>query len=300
MCCSVLQGKGTSLTALLPEPKGAPTQLGAAKRSTTKLMVPYSLKKKQEPKKTISKLKRNTSKNEVKNDSDSDGEPVSFFSHLEDSRPPTDIPGSVSGDNDLSSDSKTVPSFPESDSTYPIPDYRTYGEPTSSCPTTDSQSQWYTSQYDAGAQGYPNSEFSGQTDYNAQGYASQYDAGAQGYPNSGFSGQTDYNAQGYTSGYTECGNSVQGFTSGYPGQYADTAAAEGESTAETMPGPGPGLSIDDEVVSLHTTRNMYLRLAIVLYLSLISPHKSLRTRLTFSIILALLSGSCLAFHHLQH
>ena len=249
-----LQGKGTSLTALLPEPKGAPTQLGAAKKSTTKLMVPYSLKKKkQEPKKTLSKSKRNTSKNDVKNDSDSDGEPVSFFSHLEDSRPPTDTPISVSGDNDLSNDSKTIPNFPESDSTYPVASYRTYGEPTSSYPTTDSQSQWYTDQYDAGAQGYPNSEFAGQIDYNAQKYASQYDTGAQRYPNSGFAGQTDYNAQGYTSGYAECGSSVQGFTSGYPGQYTDTTAAEGESTAEAMPGPGPGLSIDDEVVSLHTT-----------------------------------------------
>lgn len=242
-----LQGRGIGLTALLPEPKGAPTQLGATKRSTTKSMVPYSLtRKKQEPKKTFSKSKRKVTKNDDKNDSDSDGEPVSFFSHLEDSRPSTDTPG----DNDLSIDTKTVPSFPESDSTYPVAGYRTYGEPTGGYPTTDPQSQWYTDQYDAGAQGYPNSEFAGQTDHNEQGYGGQYGTGVQGYSKSGVSEQTGYNAQGYTSRYAEYGSSVQRFTSGYPGQYTDSAAVEEETTAEAMPGPGPGLSIDDEVVSL--------------------------------------------------
>lgn len=246
-----LQERGIGLTALLPEPKGAPTQLGAAKRSSTKSMVPYSLtRKKQEPKKTFSKSKRKVTKNDDKNDSDSDGEPVSFFSHLEDSRPSTDTPGSASGDNDLSTNTKTVPSFSESDSTYPVAGYRTYGEPTGTYPTTDPQSQWYTGQYDTGTQGYPNSEFASQTDHNERGYGSQYGTSVQGYSNSGVAEQTGYNAHGYASGYAEYGNSVQGFTSGYPGQYTDSAATEEETTAEAMPGPGPGLSIDDEVVSL--------------------------------------------------
>ena len=193
-------------------------------------MVPYSLtRKKQEPKKTFSKSKRKVTKNDDKNDSDSDGEPVSFFSHLEDSRPSTDTPGSASGDNDLSTNTK-------SDSTYPVAGYRTYGEPTGTYPTTDPQSQWYTGQYDTGVQGYPNSEFASQIDHNEQGYGSQYGTGVQGYSNSGVAEQTGYN--------------VQGFTSGYPGRYTDSAATEEETTAEAMPGPGPGLSIDDEVVSL--------------------------------------------------
>ena len=222
-----LQGKGTALTALLPEPKGAPRQLGATNKSTTKSMVPYSLtKKKQESKKPLPKSKPLRKKTASKNDgddSDSDGEPVSFFSHLEDPQPGIAPPESdPAGEGD--SVSKPDSSFPESGSTYPVIGYRTYGEPTSS---SDSQSQWYAGQYDASAQGYSN-----------------------------FTGQTDPSTQGYTSGYTEwteqsC-SSAQGFTSGYTGQYTDLTRTEGgdsESAADTMPGPGPGLSIDQEVVS---------------------------------------------------
>lgn len=219
------QGRGTGLTALLPEPKGAPRLLGAANKQTTKSMVPYSLtKKKQESKQPLPKSKVLKKKADSKNegdDSDSDGEPVSFFSHLEDSQRVSTPLESGEGDNMSKPDS----SFPESGSTYPVMGYRTYGEPTGS---NVSQSQWYAGQYDVGAQ---NSEFMGQTDPSTH-------------------------TQGYTSGYTEWTeqsySNAQEFASGYTGQYTDMARTEGggsDSGVEAMPGPGPGLSIDEEVVS---------------------------------------------------
>ena len=93
-----LQGGGSGLTALLPQPKGASKLVAGPKNpTTTKSMVPYTLSKRYQDSKNrttakskaaaLRKAKKLNSKEEGDSDSDDGDEPVSFFSHLDESRP---------------------------------------------------------------------------------------------------------------------------------------------------------------------------------------------------------------------
>ena len=71
---------GSGLSALLPQPKGAARQLGAGKKAMP--MVPYTLtKRRPEIKKPL--VRTRPLKSAAAEDSDSDDEPISFFPHLE-------------------------------------------------------------------------------------------------------------------------------------------------------------------------------------------------------------------------
>ena len=93
----VFQGSGGSgLTALLPQPKAAPRELGAGRKLvTTRSMVPYTLSKRRQDsiksekaRAMKAKLVSAKGKQQTSGDgSDSDEEPVSFFSHLEETSP---------------------------------------------------------------------------------------------------------------------------------------------------------------------------------------------------------------------
>ena len=87
------QGGASRLTALLPQPKAIPKQPRTGQRSltTTQSMVPYTLSKRRQDSIKSEKMKSMKAKSRGKQGrlsaggegSDSDEEPVSFFSHLE-------------------------------------------------------------------------------------------------------------------------------------------------------------------------------------------------------------------------
>lgn len=199
-------------------------------------MVPYTLSKRRQKaiaaeKKAMAKTRAARVKPKCEEDrenSDSDDEPVSFFSHLDGSRP--DLP------SEEPTDSST--------------DIRTPAISTLSSvalgPSLGSQTSAEATGYQSTASGY---HYTGRYGSNFQ---VQDDQSIQGYPNE-YSGSM----QGYPSGY---GNSVQGYIHEYDGSEQEytsesTEKQEGEASQEggeeeqPMPIPGPGLSIDEQAVS---------------------------------------------------
>ena len=247
-----MQG-GFGLTALLPQPKTTPTE-PEGRRTTTSSMVPYTLSKRRQKaiaaeKKAAARTRALRSKlskggeRATGGDSDSDDEPISFFSHLDDSKPtpstPTpSVPQPVSNSRIIisptQSSSHTMPQSETNTTDTETPcvhkapaadcssvNHKPYQIATS-ISTEFSQSleethpaadtyQWYKGGY----------QCSGQHDPNPQDYYSQHDPTGQGYP-------------------TEDERSVPG----YPSESPQEGIEE-----RPMPGPGPGLSIDEQAVS---------------------------------------------------
>ena len=96
----IFQG-GSGLTALLPQPKAGPKNLGGGKKpTTTHSMVPYTLSKRKQDSIKSAKAKAKAMRAKAMGgrvrgageESDSDEEPTSFFSHLEGTTS-TQVPG---------------------------------------------------------------------------------------------------------------------------------------------------------------------------------------------------------------
>ncbi len=266
LACSVLdvphspwqQGGGVGLKALLPEPKGAPTQLGAPRKTATSSMVPYTLSKRRQV--AIAAEKKATKKTaqlKVKgvrtgDDSDSDDEPVSFFPHLDSSRPnPTEVPQSVSTPDGTA----LTPAPSISQTTHVTPDNTTPDvrvnpailpdrlpvapAPPDGYQTSGEATGYQTSGEATGYQSTSNSHWHGGYQYSQQyglttpsNYDQYNDPSIQGYPR-------------------EYGGNVQEYTNEYTEQHGGEPPEEsGEGRDEAaMPGPGPGLTIDQEAVS---------------------------------------------------
>ena len=214
--CYIVQG-GSSLTALLPQPKGAVRTLGGANKTTKSSMVPYSLMKKRQQAKAAMKSKAAKMKakkdNNTSDGSDSDEDPVSFFTHLEVKPDVQSHSGTISqSDSDTTGQSSITPVVnavkeypPMNEDTGSI----SLGEATSYQATTDySQLYSYAGQYDTDVPSYGN-----------------YSQGMQEYPSEG-------------------DGSVQGW---YSEQYAGTEMTQQQGET-IMPGVGPGLSVDEDVV----------------------------------------------------
>ena len=264
------KGGASRLTALLPEPKSHPKQLGALRRSTTQTMVPYTLSKRRQDSIKSEKLKAKRTKSRGGGKvatspgdagSDSDEEPVSFFSHLEET------------ETDASSSSGTVVA--------PLkvsgPVFTTPSASESLSPATSSEER----ATDSTQIGYPatsNQSFAGYAEgsyHQIPGDSSQQQERASGYSWERFSSQAansapansaPYTAQPYTppqhstGGRTDTANTPTDVADGDGGESGEPseAGASGEGGAggeggeggeKVMEGTGPGVIIDQEAVS---------------------------------------------------
>lgn len=264
------QGGGSRLTALLPEPKSQPKLLGAPRRGAAESMVPYTLSKRRQDSIKSEKLKAmrvksrgkpTTSSGGGNAGSDSDEEPVSFFSHLEETAGRTDggsgtvvAPLKVSGPA-LATPSANTSLIATSSRSESDPSQTTYNASISATVSTYSEGSYLQStpygsrdqsEQQQTVSGFSWEQFSGNAPNPAPYTPQPYVPPQQYYNTSGPSNAPAVSPAGdpgELGGPSETGADEEGGASGEGG------GGGGGGGGKVMEGTGPGVVIDKEAVS---------------------------------------------------
>lgn len=254
--------------ALLPKPKGEDKAVAAPKKSaSTRSMVPYTLSKRYQDSKSKSlkakaaalrKAKKLGSAEGDESDSDDDDEPVSFFSHLDEPRLTSDpTPSNITAVSDISQSNSWADSTSQSSHTsntmqshssgVKVTDTSSTHRPAAnSAPLAPKPFKIAHPNYDpiTGIYSYGSSE-----DNPAPAVSKGWGTSSDSHTIDSDHSTTQVQPGGWEQYYHQAEQELVASNTEYYETPSEENPSECHGLAKPMPGAGPGLSIDDDVVS---------------------------------------------------